>query len=103
MSASLRDYFTLAVNLVQARLLAIHRETKAHRLAHQEDAVVLAITRSDYMLDGPSTSMLQVQILRTFWNASDLENFLFLQHLIPCFLQRVWGLRERIGCKSFIA
>ena len=45
---------------VQAKLLEIHRATAGTREARKDSQVVLAINRSDYMLDEPSTTMMQV-------------------------------------------
>lgn len=46
--------------LVQARLLQLHRETQELRDAGAIEQVVLAINRSDYMLDEPSNTLMQV-------------------------------------------
>lgn len=45
---------------VQARLLQLHRETEDLRAAGRIEQLVLAINRSDYMLDEPSNTLLQV-------------------------------------------
>jgi hypothetical protein len=50
------------VSLAQAKLLEIHRNTAATRKAREGSQVVLAINRSDYMLDQPSSTMMQVHI-----------------------------------------
>ena len=48
---------------LQARLLEIHRQTRQLRQQRQGQQVVLAINRSDYMLDEPSSTLLQVGLL----------------------------------------
>lgn len=45
---------------MQANLLEIHRETAALRQSRLNDQAVLAINRSDYMLDEPSSTLMQV-------------------------------------------
>eukprot|EP00891_Asterochloris_glomerata_P000176 jgi/Astpho2/176/fgenesh1_pg.00004_%23_70_t len=45
-----------------ARLLEIHRQTRQLRQQRQGQQVVLAINRSDYMLDEPSSTLLQVEL-----------------------------------------
>lgn len=45
---------------MQARLLQMHRETEDLRAAGKIEQLVLAINRSDYMLDEPSNTLLQV-------------------------------------------
>ena len=44
----------------QAKLLEVYRNTEAIRTAREADELVLAINRSDYMLDEPSSTLLQV-------------------------------------------
>ena len=46
--------------LLQDRLLGIYRATDELRQAGRIDQIVLAINRSDYMLDEPSGGLLQV-------------------------------------------
>ena len=48
---------------LQARLLEIHRQTRQLRQQREGQQVVLAINRSDYMLDEPSSTLLQVGLL----------------------------------------
>lgn len=45
---------------VQAKLLEIHRKTQAVRQKRRGEQLVLALNRSDYMLDEPSNTLLQV-------------------------------------------
>ena len=45
---------------VQAKLLEIHRNTQAVRHKRRGEQLVLAMNRSDYMLDEPSDTLLQV-------------------------------------------
>lgn len=45
---------------VQAKLLDIHRNTQAVRQQRRGEQLVLALNRSDYMLDEPSNTLLQV-------------------------------------------
>lgn len=45
---------------VQAKLLEIHRNTQAVRQKRRGEQLVLAMNRSDYMLDEPSDTLLQV-------------------------------------------
>jgi len=54
-----------ACTSVQARLLEIHRATAGTREAREDSQVVLAINRSDYMLDQPSSTMMQVHLSLT--------------------------------------
>ena len=49
-----------SLSCLQARLLEIHRQTRQLRQQRQGQQVVLAINRSDYMLDEPSSTLLQV-------------------------------------------
>lgn len=44
----------------QAKLLEVYRHTEGIRNARAADELVLAINRSDYMLDEPSSTLLQV-------------------------------------------
>ena len=44
----------------QARLLEVHRDTEELRQTGRIERVVLAVNRSDYMLDEPSNTLLQV-------------------------------------------
>ena len=44
----------------QAKLLEVYRATHEVREARQHNELVLAINRSDYMLDEPSGTLLQV-------------------------------------------
>lgn len=46
--------------VVQAKLLDIHRKTQAVRQKRRGEQLVLALNRSDYMLDEPSNTLLQV-------------------------------------------
>ena len=46
--------------IVQAKLLEIHRKTKAIRDEKRDTELVLALNRSDYMLDEPSGTLMQV-------------------------------------------
>lgn len=46
--------------VVQAKLLDIHRKTQAVRQKRRGEQLVLAMNRSDYMLDEPSNTLLQV-------------------------------------------
>ena len=48
--------------LHQAKLLEIHRSTASVREAREPEQVVLAINRSDYMLDEPSSTLMQVSM-----------------------------------------
>ena len=48
---------------LQARLLDIHSQTRPLQQQRQGQQVVLAINRSDYMLDEPSSTLLQVGLL----------------------------------------
>lgn len=52
-----------SLSCLQARLLEIHRQTRQLRQQRQGQQVVLAINRSDYMLDEPSSTLLQVGLL----------------------------------------
>ncbi|CAL8463402.1 g2936 [Coccomyxa elongata] len=45
-----------------AKLLDVYRATREVRKARQQDELVLAINRSDYMLDEPSSTLLQVEL-----------------------------------------
>ncbi|KAK9917481.1 hypothetical protein WJX75_004845 [Coccomyxa subellipsoidea] len=45
-----------------AKLLEVYRNTEAIRTAREADELVLAINRSDYMLDEPSSTLLQVEL-----------------------------------------
>jgi len=45
-----------------ARLLQMHRETEDLRAAGKIEQLVLAINRSDYMLDEPSNTLMQVEL-----------------------------------------
>lgn len=45
---------------LQAKLLDIHRKTQAVRQQRRGQQLVLALNRSDYMLDEPSNTLLQV-------------------------------------------
>lgn len=45
----------------QARLLDIHRATANLRAAGRIERIVLAVNRSDYMLDEPSGTLMQVR------------------------------------------
>lgn len=47
----------------QAKLLEVHRRTEELRQAGRIERVVLAVNRSDYMLDEPSNTLLQVAAL----------------------------------------
>lgn len=48
------------VGRLQAKLLEVHRNTEELRRAGRIERVVLAVNRSDYMLDEPSNTLLQV-------------------------------------------
>ena len=48
--------------VAQAKLLEIHRSTASVREAREPEQVVLAINRSDYMLDEPSSTLMQVSM-----------------------------------------
>ena len=55
-----------AAAVVQAKLLDIHRNTQHVRRQRHDRDLVLALNRSDYMLDEPSGTLMQVQ-LTTPW------------------------------------
>ena len=55
-----------AAAVVQAKLLDIHRNTQHVRRQRRDRDLVLALNRSDYMLDEPSGTLMQVQ-LTTPW------------------------------------
>lgn len=57
---SCKHLYLTDADTLQANLLRIHRKTAAIREAQQERQVVLAINRSDYMLDAPSSTLMQV-------------------------------------------
>ena len=46
----------------QARLLQVFNATEEQRQQRFSEQVILAINRSDYMLDEPSSTLLQVQV-----------------------------------------
>ena len=46
---------------LQAKLLEVHRKTEDLRAAGRIERVQLAVNRSDYMLDEPSNTLLQVE------------------------------------------
>lgn len=46
--------------MVQAKLLEVYRATDSIRRERASNELVLAINRSDYMLDEPSSTLLQV-------------------------------------------
>lgn len=47
---------------IQAKLLEIHRNTQDVRHQRRDRDLVLALNRSDYMLDEPSGTLLQVNL-----------------------------------------
>ena len=49
-----------AVNAMQAKLLDIHHRTRDVRQQRRSENLVLALNRSDYMLDEPSGVLMQV-------------------------------------------
>lgn len=48
--------------VMQAKLLDIHRNTQHVRRQRRDRDLVLALNRSDYMLDEPSGTLMQVQL-----------------------------------------
>ncbi len=48
---------------MQAKLLEIHRNTQHVRRQRCDRDLVLALNRSDYMLDEPSGTLMQVQLM----------------------------------------
>ncbi len=48
---------------MQAKLLNIHRNTQHVRRQRRDRDLVLALNRSDYMLDEPSGTLMQVQLM----------------------------------------
>ncbi len=46
----------------QAQLLEVHRNTEELRAAGRIERTVVAVNRSDYMLDEPSNTLLQVSL-----------------------------------------
>jgi hypothetical protein len=52
--------WTALPTFLQAKLLEVHRNTEELRRAGRIERVVLAVNRSDYMLDEPSNTLLQV-------------------------------------------
>lgn len=46
---------------VQGKLLEIHRNTQQIRQERRATDLVLALNRSDYMLDEPSSTLMQVR------------------------------------------
>ena len=53
--------WTALLTCPQAQLLEVHRNTEELRRAGRIERVVLAVNRSDYMLDEPSDTLLQVR------------------------------------------
>jgi hypothetical protein len=49
--------------VMQAKLLDIHRNTQHVRRQRRDRDLVLALNRSDYMLDEPSGTLMQVQLM----------------------------------------
>ncbi len=49
--------------VLQAKLLDIHRNTQQVRHQRRDRNLVLALNRSDYMLDEPSGTLMQVQLM----------------------------------------
>ena len=49
--------------ILQAKLLDIHRNTQHVRHQRRDRDLVLALNRSDYMLDEPSGTLMQVQLM----------------------------------------
>ena len=48
---------------MQAKLLEIHRKTSSVRQQRRSNDLVLALNRSDYMLNEPSSTLMQVSSL----------------------------------------
>lgn len=57
----------------QARLLQLYDATEGVRRQRAGDELVLAMNRSDYMLDEPSGSLLQVRTCQPVFQASGLQ------------------------------
>lgn len=51
---------------MQAKLLEIHRNTMDVRHQQRAQDLVLALNRSDYMLDEPSRTLMQVSLIANF-------------------------------------
>ena len=59
----------------QARLLGVFEATHKLRRAGRIEQTVLAINRSDYMLDEPSSTLMQARDLLAHHEASGCANF----------------------------
>lgn len=57
--------------LIQAKLLEIHRNTQDVRHQRRDRDLVLALNRSDYMLDEPSGTLLQVNLSPAWFSKTE--------------------------------
>ena len=93
---------SMCLPCLQARLLEIHSQTRQLRQQREGQQVVLAINRSDYMLDEPSSTLLQVGLLLPPSTAQHwLQEHTAVGHVIcsrPCYALLCVVLQMRRCC-----